>query len=103
MANLEKHVKSLPVMLMDSDSNLVPTRARGANLVGQYIKGRRRNQAFAPAPARRAAANYVLRLEGLPATSAAVERVGRRVAAINSWLEQNGTPFRLRVIPAAKP
>ena len=102
MANIEKHVKGLPEMLMDPDAILVPTRARSAHLVSRYIKGRRRSATRTRPPVDRAASKYVIQLDGVPATSAAADRVRRRVDAINSWLEQTETPFRLRVIPASR-
>ena len=103
MANLEKHVKSLPELLMDSDSTLVPMRARGAHLVGEYIKSRHRGRPRPPARTRHPRASYILRLDGLRATSESIERMQRRVAAINNWLEKTDTQFRLRVINVPEP
>lgn len=103
MANVEKHVMSLPELLMDSDAILVPTRARSAHLVSRYIKGRHRGFQAAPPHPRKAAAPYVLKLEGVRANRDTVERVQRRVDAINRWLDSTRTPFRLRLIAATKP
>jgi len=102
VANLEKHVKSLPELLMDSDSTLVPMRARGAHLVGEYIKSRHRGPASPPAD-QAPRASYILRFDGLRATSESIERMQRRVAAINNWLEKTDTQFRLRVINVPEP
>ena len=103
MANIEKHVMSLPELLMDSDAILVPTRARSAHLVGRYIKGRHRSRHPPSARTSKPAAPYVLRLEGVRANLETVERVQRRVEAINRWLDNTRTPFRLRLIAAPKP
>lgn len=98
MANIEKHVRSLSELLMDSDSILVPTRARSAHLVGKYIKSRHRGRQASPVRTRKPAAPFILKLEGVRANHETVERVQRRVEAINKMLDISGTPFRLRII-----
>lgn len=103
MANSEKHVKSLPELLMDSDSILVPTRARSAHLVARYIKGGHRGRRAPSSRTRKLAAPCVLRLEGVRASRETVERVQRRVEAINRWLDSTRTPFRLRLLAAPEP
>lgn len=103
MANIEKHVRSLPELLMDSDSILVPTRARSAHLIARYIKGGHRGRHAPSARTRKLAPPYVLKLEGVRANRETVERVQRRVEAINRWLDSTRTPFRLRLIAAPKP
>ena len=98
MANLEKHRKALFEQLADAECSLAPTHARGAHLVGQYIKGRRVDQQSSRGTVKPAVPPFVLRLEEVPATPVRLARIRKRVEEINRQLRQSEIPVRLRVM-----
>ena len=98
MANLEKHIKSPVEQLTDEECSLVPARARGAHLVGRYIKGRRADRQSSRDTVKPAVPPFVLRLDGLPATPVNSARIRKRVEEINRQLRKLEVPVRLRVI-----
>jgi hypothetical protein len=98
LANLEKHVKAPTEQIAEAEYSLVPTHARGAHVVGRYIKDRRADQQYSRGTSKPAVPPVVLRLEGLPATPARLTRIRRRVEELNRQLQQGEVPVRLRVI-----
>jgi hypothetical protein len=95
LANLEKHVKAATEEIAEAECSLVPTHARGAHLVGRYIKDRRADQQYSRGTSKPAVPPFVLRLEGTPACLA---RIRRRVEELNRQLQQSEVPVRLRVM-----
>ena len=97
MANLEKHIKLPTDQVTEADCTLVPTHARGAHIVGRYIKDRIAQQ-YSRGTLKPAVPPFVLRLEGLPATPACLARIRRRVEDLNRQLQPSEVPVRLRVM-----
>lgn len=97
MANLEKHVKALAAQLAEAESSLVPSHARGSYLMDRYIKTprRKRNNGL---HSKSAPPQVRLRLDAVPATPEAQQRIRKRALELNTELKQAKLPFRLRVI-----
>jgi hypothetical protein len=98
LTKLDKHVKAATEEIAEAECSLVPTHARGAHLVGRYIKDRRADQQYSRGTLKPAIPPFVLRLEGLPATPACLARIRRRVEELNRQLQQSEVPVRLRVM-----
>ena len=98
MANIEKHVKTATEEIAEAECSLVPAHARGAHLVGRYIKDRRADQQYSRGTLKSPVPPVVLRLEGLRATPACLARIRRRVEELNRQLQHSEVPVRLRVM-----
>jgi hypothetical protein len=98
LANLEKHVQALTEDIAEAECSLVPMHARGAHLVGQYIKNRGADQQYSRGTLKPPAPPIVLRLEGLSATPTCLARIRRRVEELNRQLRRSEVPVQSRVM-----
>lgn len=98
VANIEKHLKQLNEQVDQADSSEVPTCERSSHLIGHYIKNRRDGARNHILPVEERPRAILLRLEDTPATPPNLERIRKRVRALNRRLADLGTPFRLQVI-----
>ncbi len=93
--NPEKHVKNASKEMTLADSSEVPTRARSAHVVGQYIKDRKvhyeRGRTVKTSP-------VLFRLADLPDNQATRKRVELLVREINRECRLAHAPLRVRLV-----
>lgn len=97
MANLEKHLKHPLEQIDQADSSGIPTHARGAHLIGPYIKNHQ-SDGWGHVSGNERAQSIILRLEDLSATPSNLARIRERIRLLNRRLAASGTPFRLRMV-----
>jgi hypothetical protein len=97
VVNLGKHVKGPVEEWTFADSNLVPSRARSAHIVGHYIKDRKRRYSGSHPDAARGVP-FLLRLEGFPAYPATRTRIERQIREANRQSRLANVPVRAKIM-----